>query len=182
MKLGFISEKFESGGRGPGVISVPGDDPGGKSYGIYQLSKQTLWRYTQQSPFKFKAVLFTQAFDNEWVNTAQKYKDEFALDQYLFITQTIYLPNIIYAKSVGFVTSSRKVQEVVFSIAVQHGGAAQIVKDAFSSSMTVEHQIYKLYASRLKYVKSLGLSDSLKSKLFDRYKHELAEVLKIQEF
>jgi hypothetical protein len=40
-RLGALSEAFESSGRGPGTVSGGRDDPGGVSYGAYQLASQT---------------------------------------------------------------------------------------------------------------------------------------------
>ncbi len=38
--LGKLSEKYESGGRGPGTVSSGKGDPGGVSYGTYQLASK----------------------------------------------------------------------------------------------------------------------------------------------
>src|SRR5262249_46471025 len=38
--LGSLSEKYESGGRGPGTVSTGKGDLGGVSYGTYQLSSK----------------------------------------------------------------------------------------------------------------------------------------------
>src|SRR5437868_5572367 len=38
--LGKLSEKYESGGRGPGTVSTGKGDPGGVSYGTYQLASK----------------------------------------------------------------------------------------------------------------------------------------------
>lgn len=181
MTLGFISERYESSGRGPGTISKPGKDPGGKSYGIYQLSRKTLWDYVQQSEFQFNNTLFTSEFDEEWIRITERYTIEFALDQRLFITKRLYLPCIIFARSLGYDTWSRKIQESVFSLAVQHGGADQIVKSAYAQGTSVDTQVGLLYAQRWAYVKNLGLSDQLKASLQNRYKHELTDVLNLWE-
>src|SRR5213080_3043905 len=39
-KLGALSEKYESGGRGPETVSTGKGDLGGVSYGTYQLSSK----------------------------------------------------------------------------------------------------------------------------------------------
>lgn len=38
--LGELSEKFETGGRGAGTVSGGQGDPGGASYGSYQMSSK----------------------------------------------------------------------------------------------------------------------------------------------
>jgi hypothetical protein len=40
-RIGAIAERFESGGRGPGTVSSGAGDPGGISYGTYQLASRT---------------------------------------------------------------------------------------------------------------------------------------------
>lgn len=180
-RLGFISEQFESGGRGPGTISNVTDDPGGKSYGTYQLSKNTLWEYVRQAAFLFKGELFTTEFDREWYAVAEKYTIEFALDQHLFITKRLYLPRVVYARSLSYDTWSRRIQESVYSIAVQHGAATKIIKDAYVSNVSVEEQVEELYQKRWLYVRSLKLSPRIKEALKNRYVRELKAVMKISE-
>lgn len=182
MRLGFISERYESAGRGPGTISPFSDDPGGKSYGIYQFSESTLLSYVNQSQFEFKAKAFTDDFDSEWIGIANKYSAEFALDQHIFTTKRLYLPHIIGANIVGYSTWSRKIQEAVFSISVQHGGAAEIIKNGHSpDTVDVVEQVKGLYRKRWEYVKKLHLSDRLKNALQNRYQSELVAVLNIEE-
>src|SRR5215211_8493937 len=36
--LGALSAKYETGGRGPGTVSTGAGDPGGVSYGSYQMA------------------------------------------------------------------------------------------------------------------------------------------------
>jgi len=181
MKLGFVSEHFESGGFGPGIISHMADDPGGKSYGTYQLSKVTLLEYLRESSFKFyDSVVFSSTFDDEWLEIAKEYPNEFALDQHLYVTKKMYLPNILFAKSIGYNTGGRKIQESVFSIAVQHGKAKQIIKDAYVDNTDVDSQIRKLYEVRSAYVNALELTASLKQALLSRYEKELIMVLSIE--
>src|SRR5580704_16014750 len=39
-EIGKLSEKYESGGRGPATVSTGKGDPGGVSYGTYQLASK----------------------------------------------------------------------------------------------------------------------------------------------
>lgn len=179
MRLGFISEQFESGNKGPGVISQPGEDPGGKSYGVYQLSRSTLLAYLKQDSFKFPSTPFSEEFDDEWMFTADMYDYEFALDQHLFITKTHFMPAIIYAGFLGYNTESTRIQEAVFSTSVQHAGVNTILKNAFASSASVDDQLIQLYQSRWLYVKALKLPDRIKIILQRRYTTELRAVRNI---
>src|ERR1044072_9394224 len=40
-ELGSLSSKYETSGRGPGTVSTGSGDPGGVSYGSYQIATQT---------------------------------------------------------------------------------------------------------------------------------------------
>lgn len=182
MRLGFISEQFESGNKGPGVISQPGEDPGGKSYGIYQLSRSTLLAYLKQSSIKFISPPFSEEFDTDWQFMADMYDYEFALDQHLFITKTHFMPAIIYAGGfLGYNTESTRIQEAIFSMSVQHAGVNIILKNAFASSASVDDQLIQLYQSRWLYVKALKLPDRIKIILQRRYTTELRAVRNIVE-
>lgn len=180
MELGSISAQFESN-HDVAAISDNPNDPGGKSYGTYQLSKVMLFDYIKQTPFTLKGMISTDAFDSYWRKVACEYPIEFALDQRLFITKKLYLPNAIYAKDLGYDTDSRKIQEAIFSIAVQHGGVKTILKDGFVSSDDVHEVLGSLYHTRLHYVLSLGLSESLKTALKNRYIWELKALFDLQE-
>lgn len=185
MRLGFISEKFESGGAGPGTISHVNDDPGGKSYGIYQMSGELLSEFTVAGLFDLTvATLKSNEFDKLWTKIAEKYTAEFLLDQHTFVTRRLYLANIVLAKSVDFATWSRKIQEAVFSIAVQHGGACRIIQSAKpleSEISDVAAQVKRLYLVRSEYVSNLSLPERLKKAVLNRYLRELDAVLNIEE-
>ncbi|EID8007375.1 hypothetical protein NFY42_003993 [Salmonella enterica] len=69
--LGTTSEHYESGGRGPGVVSSGRGDHGGASYGCYQLSSKpgVVQDYIQQSKYKDRLTglqVGTQEFNTEW--------------------------------------------------------------------------------------------------------------------
>ncbi len=56
--LGKLSEKFETSGRGPGTVSGGQGDPGGRSYGSYQMTSKpnggTVKRFVSQPNFPFR--------------------------------------------------------------------------------------------------------------------------------
>ncbi|HCL5328784.1 TPA: hypothetical protein N2G13_002870 [Salmonella enterica] len=69
--LGTTSEHYESGGRGPGVVSSGRGDHGGALYGCYQLSSKpgVVQDYIQQSKYKDRLTglqVGTQEFNTEW--------------------------------------------------------------------------------------------------------------------
>jgi LysM repeat protein len=56
--LGKLSEKFETSGRGPGTVSGGQGDPGGRSYGSYQMTSKpgggTVKRFVSEPDFPFR--------------------------------------------------------------------------------------------------------------------------------
>ncbi len=56
--LGKLSEKFETGGRGCGIVSGGQGDAGGRSYGSYQMTSKpgggTVKRFISQPDFAFR--------------------------------------------------------------------------------------------------------------------------------
>lgn len=186
-KLGFIADKYESGeGKtDSGTISNIKGDPGGKSYGVYQMSAHagTLQRYLQVSRYRayFEGMLLaTKEFDVQWMMIADEEQDEFAADQFEFIKKTHYLPAAAYAKLQGYDVDHRAVQEALFSISVQHKGYRSIIRRARLQypTKTVKEQVDALYATRAEYVKGLkSLPDSIKAAVLNRYVLEKADVL-----
>lgn len=188
-KLGFISDKYESGeGKvNAGTIGNLRGDPGGKSYGVYQLSlnKGTLKRYIALSKYaaRFKDIpLGTKEFDIAWLSLADDDEVGFAEDQFSYIRRSHYLPAIEYARNQGFDISNRAVQEAVFSISVQHGGFKRVIALArhHKRGKAVVDQVNALYDARQEYVTGLsGLSADLKKVLLNRYVRELNDVLEL---
>lgn len=188
MTLGHISAHFESGNtdRGVATITYNPQDPGGKSYGKYQLAARTgtLKRYIAWSRFndRFKDTpLASAAFDKVWIELAAD--PEFEKEQQEYIELTHFKPVQTYAASFGFDITNNAINEALFSIGVQHGGYKKIVaaaagfrKEAFPN---VEEDIRNLYKARVQYITNLSLSDKMKEALRNRYKKELEMVLSI---
>lgn len=124
-QLGQTSERYESSGRGAGVISSGKGDHGGVSYGAYQLSTKegTLKEYLDQSRYKaeFKGLEpRTPAFDAKWKSLA-KTDPGFAKDQHDFIGKTHYEAQMAKLKESGVDLSGRgrAVQDLIWSTSVQ---------------------------------------------------------------
>jgi hypothetical protein len=161
--LGKLSRKEESGGD-PGKIS-PGYflkkdtdpksptfgkwirtlDPGGPSYGLYQLSSLVdgkkdpnggnVGRFVRKYyPDEFKGLeVNTPAFARKWIELALGDPEGFAAKQHEFIAETHYVPLATKLKdNLGFDpdTRSETLRDVLWSTAVQHRGAYKIVSDA----------------------------------------------------
>lgn len=142
-ELGSLSAKYETGGRGPGVVSTGAGDPGGVSYGSYQMASKmgTVTRFVGQSGFPWASNFQgltpgTAQFTAVWKQIAAAQPTEFQNAQHAFIKATHY--DLLCAKvntenAVDINTRSRAVQDVVWSTAVQHGGATPIVGRAIAA-------------------------------------------------
>lgn len=185
--LGFISRKYETYNEDPGTISNTKGDPGGKSYGIYQLALKTgtLGNYVRQSKFEGNLTQYKLAspeFDRTWKQLAVEYPEEFREDQHNFITRTHYNP----VRSNSNLPDTQAINEALYSMSVQHGRAKQIV-EAAESNITEEDTEYdiidKLYEARSEYIHDLRnrgkLNPRLAANIISRYQREHADVIKL---
>src|SRR5438270_12401228 len=92
--LGKLSEKYESGGRGPGTVSTGKGDRGGVSYGTYQLASkigradQFVQKYY---PKDFKDLKGgTDEFTARWKELARQQPDKLRANEHEFIKETHY--------------------------------------------------------------------------------------------
>ena len=164
-ELGSLSAKYETGGRGPGVVSTGVGDPGGVSYGSYQMASKmgTVARFVGQAGFPWAKDFQgltpgTAQFTAVWKKIAADQTADFQRAQHAFIKATHY--DLLCAKvnsenAVDINTRSRAVQDAVWSTAVQHGGATPIIGRAIAtlscncSDPTYDKQlICAIYAER----------------------------------
>lgn len=125
--LGKTSKRYESGSGGPATISSGVGDPGGISYGSYQLSttKGALAEYLKYSDnynHAFDGLKpKTKEFDQKWRELANN-DPQFHQSQHEFIALKHYQPQLQVLKQAGFDFSERgkAVQDMVWSLAVQH--------------------------------------------------------------
>lgn len=193
MIQGDLVAYFESGNttRSVQTITYNKEDPGGKSYGEYQISARsgTLKKYLSWSTFgqKFKEVNpASKEFDEIWIHIAKKAPKAFAKDQYDFIYATHFVPVQNAAKQLGFNVNSFAINEALFSIGVQHGRYKTILQEAskkrISKTPTIENDIDCLYDARTEYVKRLGLPEKISSAIIHRYVSEryiVSEIAKV---
>lgn len=189
--LGFISEKYESGsGRlNSGTIANTKGDPGGKSYGVYQLALNTgtLKRYLDWSKYgkRFADIpIAGEEFDKTWKSLAESEHESFASDQRTYIRYSHYAPASRFAIQQGFDINNRAIQEALFSISVQHGGYKRIIREARyrRKGLSIAQQINSLYDARESYVRGLNtLPDKIKLAIQARYLMERKEVLELAE-
>ncbi len=143
--LGKLSEKFETGGRGASTVSGGQGDPGGVSYGSYQMTSRpapgTAGRFVSQSDFPFRDRFRNLApgskeFSSAWKKLAAEKPQEFQAVQHEFIKRTHFDPlvaKIMAAHNLDVTKRSHTLQDVIWSTAVQHGPKSSIPNVAISN-------------------------------------------------
>lgn len=159
-EIGALSALWESGGMGPGTISGDNGDPGGKSYGTFQISSNHgyLENFLNNEGKGYKALfegveLLSPEFDSIWRLIAITDREEFEQQQKDFIARTHYQ---VFArrvkKQLGMDISKYPpvVKEVIWSTVVQHGPYNNVLNFALAgmdlevlSEKTIIELIYK---------------------------------------
>lgn len=139
-ELGTLSAKYETGGRGPGTVSTGAGDPGGVSYGSYQMASKmgVVQRFVAQTGFPWltdfqNLKAGTAPFTACWKRIAAAETNAFQNAQHGFIKKSHYDPlaaKILKEDGLDVNTRCRALQDVIWSTAVQHGGATPIVHRA----------------------------------------------------
>lgn len=163
-ELGQTSEKYESGGKGPGTINDynggAGGDLGGASYGTYQFASylptvmsngkarpsaknSPVLQFVKNSKYKDKFANLepaTAAFDAKWKEIASTSSKEFKDDQHDYVKRKYYDVAIANLQRVGLDLSKYgpAVQDLIWSGAVQFG-PANIT--AFKETLTGKSQL-----------------------------------------
>ena len=93
--LGSLSAKYETSGRGPGTVSTGAGDPGGVSYGSYQMASKrgVVQSFVTQSDFRWRSQFAnltagTAAFTAKWKEIAASETAAFQAAQHEFIKRT----------------------------------------------------------------------------------------------
>lgn len=133
IELSSLSSKFESNNN-PGAVGY--DRVGGTSYGSYQLTKNNITDFINNSPFRNEFVGMTPAtpeFTKKWKEIASRNPREFEIAQREYIKDTHYLPQINkLASRVGISEQdmSPTLRSVIWSTAVQHGPNTDVIEKA----------------------------------------------------
>jgi len=202
-RLGALSERYESGGRGPGTVSSGLKDPGGVSYGLYQMASRTgtVAAFLSAEGVRWSRDFLGKTpgmppFSEAWQAVATRDPIAFAEAQHGFIERTHYRP-VIRAVQVqsGLDLDARSaaVRDVCWSCAVQHGGAGKILTQAIAKAEAVcpreaaarfdRALIEAVYAVRSAYVTGVaakadaGSRRTLQDIVRRRYPDELARAL-----
>lgn len=125
-ELGWVSEKYEVGNRGPGYVSSGKGDLGGRSYGCFQLASTTgtLAQYLKVSEFKSNfagMAVNSNEFVSCWKNLGDTKKAEFKEDQRVFIEKTHFVPAVNKVQFIDPNNRGEAIQEMIWSTAVQYG-------------------------------------------------------------
>jgi hypothetical protein len=180
--LGALSEEFESSGRGPGTVSGGKNDPGGISYGVYQLSSVsgTCAAFVKNEGKPWATDFGTNkpgsdAFTTAWKTIATRDSDGFRKAQHAFIQRTHYQPVVAAVrdrKGVDLDTRADAVRDVTWSCAVQHAKAPNVLVDAIdavdrdtdrSDPAYDRKLIDAIYDARIAYVLSVAANPKLKA-------------------
>jgi hypothetical protein len=180
-RLGALSEAFESSGRGPGTVSGGRDDPGGVSYGAYQLASQTgtcaAFLRAEGKPWAGEFGSHapgSAAFSAAWKAIAAREPDAFRRAQHAFIERTHYRPVVDAVRERTGLDLDRRadaVRDAAWSCAVQHVKAAAIVIDAIDTADRAADRsdpgydrqlIEAIYDARAAYVARLARNPKLK--------------------
>jgi hypothetical protein len=169
--LGQLSAKYETGNRGPGTVSSGVGDPGGVSYGSYQMTskpdggtvKQFIEKEGKTWEGKFNGLTPGKSvFTITWKEIASTQEKAFQRAQHDFIKRIYFDPLVSHIKettSLDLTTRSHALQNAVWSTAVQHGANNKIISNAidklkakgqgdFSEDKFDEHLIEAIYAER----------------------------------
>lgn len=197
-QLGALSERYESGGRGCGTVSGGQGDPGGVSYGLYQLASKTgtVAAFLKSEGARWAPELGAtpggHAFSAAWKGIAAREALAFSAAQHAFIERSHYRPAVTGVKQAtghDLDTRAEAVRNATWSTAVQHGGAVRLltravtVADAVATRGMVAHDratIEAIYHQRAAYVRAIADKSSpavrrtLMSIVERRYPDELA--------
>ncbi len=201
--LGGLSAEFESGNNGPGTVSSGVGDPGGVSYGTYQLASKTgtcaAFVKAEGKPWTGNFVGLapgSPGFSAAWKAIAKAEPAVFGNAQHAFIERLMYRPvvkAVADRKGIDLDKRHDAVRDAVWSCAVQHGKASLILIDAIDNlerdtgrdDANYDRKLVDaIYKARIAYVLEVAKNkklqaqrDQLVSITKNRYPKELAKAL-----
>lgn len=174
-RLGALSARYESGERGPGAVSSGRGDPGGVSYGLFQLASRTgtvaAFLAAEGTPWAAEfgpARPGDAAFSEVWRRIAARDGEAFGEAQHAFIERTHYRPAVAAVRGQTGLDLDRRadaVRDACWSCAVQHGAAARILAEAVGEADRQAGRaaagydrvlIGAIYAQRAAYVRAVA--------------------------
>lgn len=202
--LGCLSKQFESGlDKSVETVSSGKGDPGGVSYGIYQMASKVKGEVSHKSTAGvFVAKHYPKDFGNlmpgsaefsaVWKKVSQREAERFAGMQHQFIQATHFDPKVkalLDSTGVDINQRSRPLQDAVWSTCVQHGKALDILTKAFNSAGNAKasdkqliEAIYKVRTAFVAHLrdnaKNPGDRKTFENIIANRYPQELKNALK----
>lgn len=187
--LGSLSAKYETSGRGPGMISTGYGDKGGMSYGSYQLASKagSLNGYLKNSKFgsQFKGLRpNSPAFKQKWKQLAKSNPQAFHADQHNYIKKTHFDPMRSRANKLG-IPNTNAVNQVLWSTSVQHGPGWKGIKRAWRPGMSESQFINNVYRQRAgqfqrsRYYNSNAKRRRVRSGVLNRFRNENRDALRL---
>ncbi|MBW9102782.1 lytic transglycosylase domain-containing protein, partial [Paraburkholderia phenoliruptrix] len=148
--LGKLSTQYETGGRGPSTVSGGQGDPGGVSYGSYQMTSRTrrtdgtfavggtVGTFVTSTDFPWMADFAgltpgTSAFTRKWKEVVQNNLARFISVEHEFMKRThfdVQINTVIAKTGVDLRYHSHAINDVLWSTAVQHGPTTDVVTSA----------------------------------------------------
>jgi murein DD-endopeptidase MepM/ murein hydrolase activator NlpD len=193
-ELGKLSAKFETGGRGAGTVSGGVGDPGGVSYGSYQLASKLKRpeEFLAADGGKCKAEFAgarsgTAAFSATWKAIALREPAAFQAAQHAFIKRTHYdvqVALVLAATGIDLDARGDAVRDAAWSTAVQHGPTTDVIVKAIHGGKPDDRTLLNaIYAERGrkgangKLVRFSKASPAVQKGVAQRFRDELKDAL-----
>lgn len=143
-RLGRLSARFETGGRGPATVSTDAGDASGVCYGSYQMTSAgggTVARFIAQSEFPWRMRFVglapgSASFTGQWLAIARAEPDRLHRLEHAFMKRTHFDPlvtRVCADEGLDVTVRSRALQNVIWSTAVHHGPNSPVVHRAIQA-------------------------------------------------
>ena len=142
-ELGSLSSRYEVAKDGAATVSVGAGDHGGVSYGSYQLSSKmnrpAEFLAAEGAPWTSDFMGLTQGtppFSAMWKKVAARDPAKFAKAQHDYIERThfeVQAKQISTLSGLDIKTRSRALQDVAWSVAVQHGPSSKLIANVINT-------------------------------------------------
>ncbi|CAJ0806073.1 hypothetical protein LMG18101_00001 [Ralstonia flaminis] len=151
--LGKLSSHYETGGKGPITVSGGQGDPGGVSYGSYQMTSKTrlpngtfviggtVLKFISTSDFPWKDDFIgltpgTTAFSQKWKSIVTQNTEEFSRIEHEYIRRThfdVLVTKILQNTQVDIRYHSHAINDVTWSTSVHHGPTTDVIIKSIQS-------------------------------------------------
>ena len=192
-KIGFISAKYEAGGRNGGTVDPGKGDHGGVSYGIPQFSTTTgsadgyvAWlkqTHPEMGNYFGNYKAGTAEFSQAWQKVYETYGDSFSDTQTNYAYQAFVVPLAKLAKEKTGIdyTRSSALTELLYSTAIQFGAGSLAISALgnVNANMSDTEIVNASYDNKIANYKSYFSSSSadVQESVRNRFVNERNDVL-----